>query len=196
LPQQFLKRRAAAEGGEILALPEFLEAGGVEVPALLRDLEEGDCSIGVAFDEAIALCCAEPTILEDRACSHGVSCGRPVGIDLAVGAAGRGNLDPQRTGKVFNVLGDVFPANQLERMLREMYARNLTEDVIKSRIVEEVDRDRFRRITNSTLEGLAKRELNLAAIVGRSAEARERRMCLVKCPLVANQVSRPGQIGC
>src|SRR5204863_6798227 len=52
------------------------------------------------------------------------------------------DLDPQRTGKVFNVLGDVFPANQLERMVREMYARNLTEDVIKSRIVEEVDRDR------------------------------------------------------
>jgi superfamily II DNA or RNA helicase len=86
------------------------------------------------------------------------------------------DLDPQRTGKVFNVLGDVFPANQLERMLREMYARNLTEDVIKSRIVEEVDRERFRRITNSTLEGLARRELNLAAIVGRSAEARERRL--------------------
>lgn len=86
------------------------------------------------------------------------------------------DLDPQRTGKVFNVLGDVFPANQLERMLREMYARNLTEDVIKSRIVEEVDRDRFRRITDSTLEGLAKRELNLAALIGRSAEARERRL--------------------
>src|SRR5207244_8937137 len=62
------------------------------------------------------------------------------------------DLDPQRTGKVFNVLGDVFPANQLERMVREMYARNLTEDVIKSRIVEEVDQERFRRITNSTLE--------------------------------------------
>jgi superfamily II DNA or RNA helicase len=86
------------------------------------------------------------------------------------------DLDPQRTGKVFNVLGDVFPSNQLERMLREMYSRNLTEDVIKSRIVQEVDKDRFRRITHSTLEGLAKRELNLAAIVGRSAEARERRL--------------------
>jgi superfamily II DNA or RNA helicase len=86
------------------------------------------------------------------------------------------DLDPQRTGKVFNVLGDVFPANQLERMLREMYARNLTEDVIKSRIVEQVDTARFRRITHSTLEGLAKRELNLGVIVGKSAEARERRL--------------------
>jgi superfamily II DNA or RNA helicase len=86
------------------------------------------------------------------------------------------DLDPQRTGKVFNVLGDAFPANQLERMLREMYARNLTEEVIKSRIVEQVDTDRFRRITHSTLEGLAKRELNLGALVGKSAEARERRL--------------------
>ncbi len=86
------------------------------------------------------------------------------------------DLDPARTGKVFNVLGDVFPANRLERMVREMYARNLTEDVIKDRIVEEVDPERFRSITNSTLEGLTKRELNLSAIIGKSAEAKERRL--------------------
>ena len=86
------------------------------------------------------------------------------------------DLDPQRTGKVFNVLGDVFPANQIERMLREMYAHNLNEDRIKERIIEEVDTERFRHITSSTLEGLAKRELNLSAIVGKSAEAKERRL--------------------
>lgn len=86
------------------------------------------------------------------------------------------DLDPKRTGKVFNVLGDVFPANQLEKMIRDMYARNQTEDIIKQRIVEEVDTKRFERITNSTLEGLAKRELNLSAIIGKSAEAKERRL--------------------
>lgn len=86
------------------------------------------------------------------------------------------DLDPARTGKVFNVLGEIFPANQLERMVRDMYARNLTEDVIKSRIVEQVDTERFRRITSSTLEGLAKRELNLSSIVSKSAEAKERRL--------------------
>lgn len=86
------------------------------------------------------------------------------------------DLDPKRTGKVFNVLGDVFPSNQLERMVRDMYARNQTEDVITARIVEQVDPTRFRAITESTLEGLAKRELNLSAIVGKSAEARERRL--------------------
>jgi SNF2 family DNA or RNA helicase len=86
------------------------------------------------------------------------------------------DLDPKRTGAVFNVLGDVFSANQLERMLRDMYARNLTEEVIKSRIVDQVDTERFRRITHSALEGLAKRELNLSAILGKSAEAKERRL--------------------
>jgi superfamily II DNA or RNA helicase len=86
------------------------------------------------------------------------------------------DLDPNQTGKIFNVLGDLLSANLLERMLRDMYARNLTEDVIKDRIVEDVDIDRFRKITHSTLEGLAKKELNLSAIVGKSAEAKERRL--------------------
>jgi superfamily II DNA or RNA helicase len=86
------------------------------------------------------------------------------------------DLDPEQTGSVFNVLGEILPANQIERWLRDMYARNLTEKVIADRIVEQVDSERFRSITRSTLEGLAKRELNLSAIVGKSAEAKERRL--------------------
>ena len=86
------------------------------------------------------------------------------------------DLDPKQTGTVFNVLGEVFPVNFLERMVREMYARNQTEAAIKERIVKEVDTERFRSITHSTLEGLAKRELNLSAILGRSAAAKERRL--------------------
>ena len=86
------------------------------------------------------------------------------------------DLDPNQTGKVFNVLGDIFPSNHLERMLREMYARNLTDKVIMDRIIDEVDTERLRRITDSTLEGLAKRELNLSAIIGKSEEAKERRL--------------------
>lgn len=86
------------------------------------------------------------------------------------------DLDPQNTGKVFNVLGDVLPANQLERMLRDMYANITSEDAIKNRIVEEVDIDRFRRITEHTLEGLAKKELNLSVILSKSEEAKERRL--------------------
>ncbi len=86
------------------------------------------------------------------------------------------DLDPHKTGKVFNVLGDVFPSNQIEKMIRDMYARNLTEESLKNRIIEEIDTQRFRKITDATLEGLAKRSLNLSAIMGKSAEARERRL--------------------
>lgn len=111
------------------------------------------------------------------------------------------DLDPQGTGVIFNVLGDVFPANQLERMLRDMYAHNLTEDVIKNRIVEQVDTERFRKITSSALEGLAKRSLNLAAIVGKRAEAKERRLVpevirdffLQTAPLVGVRVQEAGR---
>jgi superfamily II DNA or RNA helicase len=112
------------------------------------------------------------------------------------------DLDPQRTGKVFNVLGEVFAANQLEKMVRDMYAHNqMTEELIKQRIVEQVDPDRFRSITNSTLEGLAKRELNLSAIVGKSAEAKERRLVpeviedffLQAAPVIGLEVSEQGK---
>ena len=113
------------------------------------------------------------------------------------------DLDPRRTGKIFNVLGDVFPSNQLEKMLRDMYARNQTEDIIKARIIEQVDESRFRSITESTLEGLAKRELNLSAIIGKSAEARERRLVpeviedffISAAPLagVTPKTNRPGE---
>lgn len=80
------------------------------------------------------------------------------------------------TDQVFDVVGEIFPSNLLEKMLREMYANNMTEESIKQRIVTDVDVDRFRRITNSTLEGLAKKELNLAAITSKSTEAIERRL--------------------
>lgn len=86
------------------------------------------------------------------------------------------DLDPQRTGQIFNVLGDIFPANMLEKLIRDMYASNQTEESIKQRIVEEVDVERFRQIAYSALEGLAKRELNLSKLIGKSAEAKERRL--------------------
>ena len=61
------------------------------------------------------------------------------------------DLDPKKTGKVFNVLGDVFPSNQIEKMLRDMYKHNLTEEVIKNRIVEQIDTAHFKQITQSSL---------------------------------------------
>jgi superfamily II DNA or RNA helicase len=78
--------------------------------------------------------------------------------------------------QVFDVVGEVFPANQLERMLREMYARQTDVHKIEERIVRDVSPEKFRAITESTLEGLAKKQLNLSAMVGKSAEAKERRL--------------------
>ena len=80
------------------------------------------------------------------------------------------------TDQVFDVVGEVFPASLLERWLREMYARRTNEHEIQDRIVEAIDPERFRKITESALEGLARRELNLSAIVGKSVEAKERRL--------------------
>ena len=80
------------------------------------------------------------------------------------------------TDQVFDVVGEIFPANLLERLFRDMYARRISGPAIEARIVRDVDAQRFRAITQSTLEGLAKRELNLAALIGKSAEARERRL--------------------
>lgn len=80
------------------------------------------------------------------------------------------------TDQVFDVVGEVFPANLLEKMFRDMYARRTNVPDIEARIVKNIDAERFRAITESTLEGLAKRELNLSALIGRSAEARERRL--------------------
>ena len=80
------------------------------------------------------------------------------------------------TDQVFDVVGEVLPSNLLEKMFRDLYARKIQVPDIEARIVRDVDPERFRAITNSTLEGLAKRELNLSAIVGKSSEARERRL--------------------
>lgn len=80
------------------------------------------------------------------------------------------------TDQVFDVVGTVFPSNQLEKLFRDMYARVTDEHKIQDRIVRDVSPQRFRAITESALEGLAKKDLNLSAIVGKSAEAKERRL--------------------
>lgn len=80
------------------------------------------------------------------------------------------------TDKVFDVVGEMLPSNALEKMFREMYAHQISESGIADRIVKDIDPERFKRITGSTLEGLAKKELNLSALVGKSVEAKERRL--------------------
>ena len=78
--------------------------------------------------------------------------------------------------KVFDVVGEVFPSNLLEKMFRDLYAGKIGETDIKDRVLSELDPKRFKQITESTLEGLAKRDLNLSAIIGKTAEAKERRL--------------------
>ncbi|MBC7077183.1 MAG: DUF3883 domain-containing protein, partial [Synergistales bacterium] len=78
--------------------------------------------------------------------------------------------------QVFDVVGEIVPANYLERLFRDLYAGRLTSQSVLERLVEDLDRERFARICRSTLEGLAKKELNLSAILGRTAEAKERRL--------------------
>jgi len=78
--------------------------------------------------------------------------------------------------QVFDVVGEIVPANYLERLFRELYAGRLTQQTALDRVVRDFNRERFAQICRSTLEGLAKRELNLSAILGRAAEAKERRL--------------------
>ena len=78
--------------------------------------------------------------------------------------------------QVFDVVGELIPASYLERLFRDLYAGRTTQQALLERVVQDFDRGRFERICNSTLEGLAKKEINLSAIVGRTAEAKERRL--------------------
>src|SRR5207249_1104832 len=80
------------------------------------------------------------------------------------------------TDKVFDVVGDVFPATQLERMMRDLYARRTKLQNVLDRVVKDVDPEEFRKITESALEGLAMKELNLVGIIGKKELAKERRL--------------------
>ncbi len=77
---------------------------------------------------------------------------------------------------VFNVVGEVLPAAQVERVLRDYYAGRLGDADLEDRMLEDVDEVRFRAICQEALEGLAARKLNLDMLVERRARAREQRV--------------------
>lgn len=77
---------------------------------------------------------------------------------------------------VFNVVGEVLPAAQIERVLRDYYAGRLGEDDFEDRMLKNVDEGQFRAICQNALEGLASKKLNLAMLVERRALAQERRV--------------------
>jgi superfamily II DNA or RNA helicase len=77
---------------------------------------------------------------------------------------------------VFNVVGEVLPAAQIERVLRDYYAGHLGEADLEDRLLHNVDEGRFRAICQNALEGLASKRLNLEMLIERRARAQERRV--------------------
>lgn len=77
---------------------------------------------------------------------------------------------------VFNVVGEVLPAAQIERLLRDYYAGRMGEEDLEDRLMRNVQKDRFEDICRNALEGLASKSLNLEMLVERRARAKERRV--------------------
>ncbi len=84
--------------------------------------------------------------------------------------------DALQSEAVFDVVGEVMPANQMEKLLRDFYAGRMGEEDLHARLEVLVNKEDFERICNSALEGLAKRSLNLPMLVEQRAMARERRI--------------------
>jgi superfamily II DNA or RNA helicase len=84
--------------------------------------------------------------------------------------------DALESDSVFDVVGEVVPSNQVERLLREFYAGDCGEEDVYARLEVIVNKDDFEHICYSALEGLAKRTLNLPMLVEQRALARERRI--------------------
>jgi superfamily II DNA or RNA helicase len=77
---------------------------------------------------------------------------------------------------VFNVVGEILPAAHIDRILRDYYAGKLGDQDLESRILRDVNEDRFRAICKTALEGLATKTLNLGMLVERRARAQEHRV--------------------
>src|SRR5438132_255118 len=77
---------------------------------------------------------------------------------------------------VFNVVGEVLPAAQIERVLRDYYAGHLGDADLEDRLLHNVDEGKFRAICQNALEGLASKRLNLEMLIERRAKAQERRV--------------------
>ena len=77
---------------------------------------------------------------------------------------------------VFNVVGEVLPSAQVERVLRDYYAGKLGDADLEDRLLRDVDEGHFRAICQTALEGLATKKLNLTMLTERRAKAQERRV--------------------
>ena len=77
---------------------------------------------------------------------------------------------------VFNVVGEILPAAQVERVFRDYFAGRLGQADLEDRLLRDIDESRFRDICRTALEGLATRKLNLELLVEERARAQERRV--------------------
>ncbi len=77
---------------------------------------------------------------------------------------------------VFNVVGEILPANEMDRILRDYYAGRMGDGDLEERLLRDVQEDRFRAICQNALEGLATKNLNLEMLIERRARAQERRV--------------------
>jgi len=77
---------------------------------------------------------------------------------------------------VFNVVGEILPATEIERVLRDYYAGRLGDEDLEDRLFRNVDESHFRAICQNALEGLAAKKLNLDLLIERRAVAQERRV--------------------
>ncbi len=77
---------------------------------------------------------------------------------------------------VFNVVGEILPAAEIERILRDYYAGRLGAEDLEERLLRNVDESHFRAICQNALEGLAAKKLNLDLLIERRALAQERRV--------------------
>jgi superfamily II DNA or RNA helicase len=77
---------------------------------------------------------------------------------------------------VFNVVGEILPAANVERVLREYYAGRLGDTDLEERLLRDVDEEQFRAICRNALEGLASKKLNLEMLIERRARAQEQRL--------------------
>lgn len=84
--------------------------------------------------------------------------------------------DALDSDSVFNVVGEVLPANEIERILRSYYAGEMGNEDLEERLLRNVKEEHFRDICKSALEGLATKNLNLEMLIERRARAQERRV--------------------
>ena len=84
--------------------------------------------------------------------------------------------DALENDSVFNVVGELLPPTEIERILRDYYAGKIGNADLEERLLRDVKEEHFRAICQNALEGLATKKLNLEMLIEQRARAQERRV--------------------